>query len=382
MNTMFIAASMIKRLVRGHKTWLLHLFGPPIVVALLLGSLSTQIKGSVIVDIANLDRGELGGMLVQALRDEPAFLVREKRDRSELRESVIAEKTNAAIAIPADYSERLLSGRDAVVEHVGFRESDVADLALEAIDRKLERTARAIAQLRAAGVPEADLPAALLRLNDAERERHIEAEKLTVAGGGTETVFIVFGFMLMFMMMLMNRMVVIIAEDGRQHTIVRLHAAPVRTIEIALGYFLGSFAIGTIQVLVVMATATVIFPYAFSGIWSSFLVLECFLLAALGFASAFAGITAVRQRNPVMMAILMPTCMLGGCFWPVKLMPPFMQKLSHAVPQSWAIDALTQIAGGASLADVKLHLAVLVLFAAVLLTFGLNVVKPPEKAQK
>jgi ABC-2 type transporter/Polysaccharide lyase family 8, N terminal alpha-helical domain len=108
-----------------------------------------------------------------------------------------------------------------------------------------------------------------------------------------------------------------------------------------------------------------------------FIVMECFLLTALGLASTVAGL--IRNMNNVgaaNMLIIIPSCMLGGCFWPVSIMPDFMQKVANFIPQYWAIDAFTRLSEGQRLGDVGQNLAILGLFAVILISFGSVILKP------
>jgi ABC-2 type transport system permease protein len=70
--------------------------------------------------------------------------------------------------------------------------------------------------------------------------------------------------------------------------------------------------------------------------------------------------------------------MLGGCFWPVSIMPDWMQKLSNFVPQKWAIDAIERMATGQRLADIGMNLGVLTLLAVILIGIGSVILRPEE----
>jgi ABC-2 type transport system permease protein len=61
--------------------------------------------------------------------------------------------------------------------------------------------------------------------------------------------------------------------------------------------------------------------------------------------------------------------MLGGCMWPLAIVPEPMRLAGHLFPQAWAMDAfIALIAGNAGLGGIVRELAVLAVFAAVLLT--------------
>jgi ABC-2 type transport system permease protein len=151
----------------------------------------------------------------------------------------------------------------------------------------------------------------------------------------------------MFIMLLTNSTVAIIAEDRGQRTLTRLFAAPVRNLEIILGYFMGSFGVGTFQISVIV------------------------LFTRYGLGYHF-GLSLLHLT-------LIPSCMIGGCFWPIGLKPDALQKLANFVPQKWVIDAIMKLASGHLFIDIRLNLGILALFALVLITFGYGLLKPAEK---
>ncbi len=57
---------------------------------------------------------------------------------------------------------------------------------------------------------------------------------------------------------------------------------------------------------------------------------------------------------------------LGGCWWPLEIAPPALQKIALCIPTGWALKALNQlISFGSDFNAVLLPLAVLVGFGAV-----------------
>ncbi|MNC77213.1 hypothetical protein D3C75_1291160 [compost metagenome] len=76
--------------------------------------------------------------------------------------------------------------------------------------------------------------------------------------------------------------------------------------------------------------------------------------------------------------ILTPTCMLGGCFWPLSIMPEYMQKAANFTPQKWAIQAVDIAATGGGWNELWLPFAVLGLMAVILLALGSATLRPNE----
>ncbi|MNZ98349.1 ABC-2 type transporter [compost metagenome] len=111
------------------------------------------------------------------------------------------------------------------------------------------------------------------------------------------------------------------------------------------------------------------------------LVMEFFLLAVVGVVSAVAGM--VRNSSQLLQVntlIIMPTCLISGSFFPLSRLPEFIQRLANFTPQKWAILALDRLSGGSGLSGIVLPLAILLLYAVVMIAFGSAVLKPNRKS--
>ena len=61
--------------------------------------------------------------------------------------------------------------------------------------------------------------------------------------------------------------------------------------------------------------------------------------------------------------------MLGGCMWPLALVPGSLRAAGHSVPHAWAVDGWTTLLSrDGDLSAIMRDLAVLAGFAVVLLT--------------
>lgn len=189
------------------------------------------------------------------------------------------------------------------------------------------------------------------------------------------------GFTLMFMMTLISSVVSMMIDDRRQRTLSRMYTAPVRAYQIALGNFLGSLVVGSLQVIIVLALSRYVLRYDYGiPLLLHFLILMAFMMVSLGLASTVAGLIRNGQNAAMINSMIVtPTCMLGGCFWPLAIMPEFMQKIANFIPQKWAIEAVEIAATGGTFSDIALPLAILSLMAVILLAVGSAVLRPSER---
>ena len=71
------------------------------------------------------------------------------------------------------------------------------------------------------------------------------------------------------------------------------------------------------------------------------------------------------------MMLGMVMALLGGCWYPIELFPPFVQTAAKVLPTTWAMQGMLDIVlRGEGLAGVLLPAAVLVGFAAVFFVIG------------
>lgn len=378
MNSLWIAAQLVARTVNSRKGFIFGLLLPAVIISAFVGFLGMRGDGLPDVDIVDLDRSGSSAHLLHALAQTGDYRLHETEDREDATTRVTGNDTIGAIIIPAGFEAALLEGarpslqliRLQVSEQSIMLELDVADIA----------GAMAQAHRLADSFHDGAIPA----MADTVLQQHLDQQiKGSVVETGSQPdpqLHMVIGLTLMFLMILINQSVTTIVEDRHNQMLSRLYAAPVRSFQIGFGHFLGSFSLGTIQVLLITLLTRTLFSYDFGvSAWTQFLILEAFVLAAFGIASTVGGL--VRNKNQLSMIntlVMTPTCMIGGCFWPVSLMPDFMQKLANFVPQKWAIEAMTLASTGEPLSVISVHLGILILFAVVLLGFGVSILRPAQ----
>ena len=71
------------------------------------------------------------------------------------------------------------------------------------------------------------------------------------------------------------------------------------------------------------------------------------IVCVVGFGLMIAGLVKTKQQAMAISAVLIVvTCMLGGVYWPIDIVPELMQKMALAVPQSWAMSGFKEIISG------------------------------------
>ncbi|MCK5583442.1 MAG: hypothetical protein KAI33_06610, partial [Elusimicrobiales bacterium] len=79
-----------------------------------------------------------------------------------------------------------------------------------------------------------------------------------------------------------------------------------------------------------------------------------------------------KRGNPVAWILSAMEGLLGGIFFPVSVLPPFLQTLSKFIPLSYSIKALElSVYRGHSIMELKNEISILAIFAIFLLPISL-----------
>jgi ABC-2 type transport system permease protein len=158
----------------------------------------------------------------------------------------------------------------------------------------------------------------------------------------------------------------------------RLLAAPRRTWEL-----LGMLAIAPAQQMIAEALFMILAARLFFGVhWGNTLGLLLITAAVICLGVAivlFMGTVFKTRQQAVSLGpwIGVAIGMLGGCMWPLEVVPPFMKTLGHLSPASWAMEAyLGLIFDHATAMEVVPDAAIVLAFAAVIAMFGIVRLRP------
>lgn len=382
MSSLHIALHLIRRTMGSRRGLIMNVLLPAVVLAVMAGLFSSLQGGKAVILVGNADTGTLGSYLADSIKQETLYEVKldPALSEQELKDEVKNGKADASIYIPHDFTSKLLAGEHS--EAVLYRMNEQlwnASLATTLMT-EADRLVSTVQLVRTAGNgAEVDLNqmSALLEAESSPKAftTHVGMKLGNVVSNPT-----MIGLILMFLMLLVSQSIGFVMEDREQRTMARMFTAPLRSMDIAFGNFLGSMLVGTLQLVIVLSLTYYVFDYS-PGISFGYLllILEFFLIAAVGLASATAGLVRNKVHlGQINTMIITPTCMISGCFFPLSMLPDFMQKLANFTPQKWAIQAVDRLGGGGSLSDIGMYLFILLLIAAVTLAFGSVALRPNQ----
>jgi len=167
---------------------------------------------------------------------------------------------------------------------------------------------------------------------------------------------------------------IVFVEERNNGTLKRLVASPLSKPTILAGKTLGPLLVGIIQMAVLILAGQLIFGVQ----WGRSPLALIMVVLAFDLAAVSIGIflsTVVRtsdQAVGIMIAASMAMGALGGAWWPIEIVPKFMQTAGHFFPSAWAMDGFQAIIlRGAPPSGVIVPTAILLGFAV--LFFGLGI---------
>jgi ABC-2 type transport system permease protein len=152
----------------------------------------------------------------------------------------------------------------------------------------------------------------------------------------------------------------------------RALAAPVRPRDLVLGQTLCYLTLALGQALLIVLVGAVLFGVSWGDPVGAAALIG--LWALLGTGAGMVSGTLFRtpeQATAIGPAVGIAFGMLGGCMWPLEIVPEPVRLIGHLSPHAWAVDAwVTLLSRGGSVADIAGYLAILAGYAVVLLSIA------------
>lgn len=162
-------------------------------------------------------------------------------------------------------------------------------------------------------------------------------------------------------------------RERQRGTLQRLGALPVRRSQVLGSKILTYFTLGMLQYAIVFAVGLAVGLDFGPAPLLLLPVMAAFVLCCTGLTFAIApSLSSERQAGVVAQLLGLTLAALGGAWWPLEIVPRFMQWIGHLSPVAWAMDAFRDlIFYGGGWGDILPEIGVLL--AAAALCFGLGI---------
>ena len=188
------------------------------------------------------------------------------------------------------------------------------------------------------------------------------------------------GVLGMIMMLICAMMTSIaIVREKEMGTMEILLVSPMKPIYTMLSKIAPYFVLSIINFATIMLLSVFVLKVPIAGSFISlFVVSLLYIFVALALGLLVSTITNSQLAAMMVsgMGFMIPVMLLSGMIFPIENMPGFLQVISNIVPARWYIDAVkTIMIKGLSIGDVLKDVGVLVLMGTVLVTISLKLFK-------
>jgi ABC-2 type transport system permease protein len=350
-----------------------------------------------VIAVTNEDTDGFGAALITALEADPTLDVQPMTNAA-AQTAVEAQEATAALTIPANFSAALLAGAPLALDFYTradtVREVQPVEQAVLSAVTHLQGIASATAvsqqtadQLGLFNLDGLDIqPAAYqqdaiaqasaawqnppVTLRISEDEVVVQPENIIPSGinqsvPGMMTMFVTFG---------MIGGAAVLIEERQWGTLRRLAVMPIGKSSIIGGKLGGIVLAGIGQMVILIFAGALLFQFDWgnSPLGLALMVLSFALcMSSLGMLMA-ALVKTPAQANALGTILVLSMAALGGAWWPLEIVPEWLQMVGKLSPISWAMSGFHDIISrGLTATAVLPETAVLLIFSAVFLTIGL-----------
>ncbi|PEM04395.1 ABC transporter permease [Bacillus cereus] len=183
------------------------------------------------------------------------------------------------------------------------------------------------------------------------------------------------GYLIMFMLFSAANLSGHILKEKENRTYFRLLSTTIDGKKFILSNVGVNMIILTVQILITILFLTNVFH---TNINMPFIVmmgvLMLFALIAIGISLVLVAFSKnSASANAMQNMVIVPTCLLAGCYFPYDIMPNAVQKVANFLPQRWLLDTVSKLQQGMPFSE--LYLNILILFAFAIAFFLIAIYK-------
>lgn len=193
----------------------------------------------------------------------------------------------------------------------------------------------------------------------------LETQTVTDTSNHQSMTYRIIGFLILFMLMGAWSLTENILKEKENRTFYRLLSTPVSGKKYVIANIVVNLIMMSIQILITLLCLVGIFRVDTGVPFVSFLfVLWMFALIAVGLSLMILSFArSTKSGGALHQLIVIPTCLLSGCFWPAEIMPTYILKIADFLPQRWVLATITELQEGAQITELSLNFLIFLLFA-------------------
>jgi ABC-2 type transport system permease protein len=377
-KALLMAGSALRRLARDRLAMFFIVLLPVVIIAIIGITFGDAASERLPVGIADEGAGPLGDDLRAGLAASPALDPRAFDDPDALRKAVRRGVVSAGVVLPAGYDQALRAGQAAEVTFVTDLTRPAPAPVRSAVSAVVARQAAEVGAARFAA-ENADVPfdTALTRARALAGDQQQVRVEVTTIGGREDALPTGFNYtapanLVLFVFITSLAGAAALIEARRLGVTRRMLATPTSASTILFGEALSRFAVALLQGLIIFTVGWLVFGVDWGDPLAALVLVVTFSLVGTGVGMLLGSVLRnAEQATSIGPPVGIALGMLGGCMWPLAIVPEPMRVVGHLFPQAWAMDGfIALIAKGEDVTGIGIQLAVLGGFAAALLALA------------
>ncbi len=371
MTALAVAGASLRRMVRD-RTALFFVVLLPVLVIAIIGTV-VQNPGGFRIGVLTGQGSALATDLVDDLA--AAGPIHTMADEQSARTALRRGEIDAVVLIPPDLDATLLRAGDLAIPVLAggaeSTQSAVRSAISAAVARHAERIQAAAFAARTTGSTVAEQLPRATALQRVTPRITVLTENVA---SGSDYLPLGFGYSAPTMLVLfvfINALAggAAVVQTRQLGIYNRALAAPVRARDLVLGETLSYLMFSLLQSALIIGTGSLLFGVGWGNVPAAIALVVTWALVGTG-AGMLSGAVF---KSPDQAAAIGPVigiafAMLGGCMWPLEIVPDTVRTIGHATPHAWAVDAwITLLSRAGGIVDIASDLAVLAGFAVGML---------------
>ncbi|EJO5349002.1 ABC transporter permease [Clostridium botulinum] len=319
------------------------------------------------IGVVDLNESYLSKDMINSIESKKNFIVN-KVSKNNINKELLNKRVDCVVVIPKDFNEKIINGELKKIDIISIRGEDITSWIKNYLNyyidtlnniSKVSNKDKKIFKNLYDGYKKQDLKINYKTIGDKTKSKSVTKQSI--------------GLLLMFMLVASSTASSFILKDKANKTYYRIFCSNTSKSKYILANIISNFVIFLIQIFVILFMSLYVLKLNFYIDTSIMFIILCsFGLVSIGFGIIIAAFSkSLNQSSYLSNILITPTCMLSGCFWPLDIMPNFMQKLANIFPQTWILKAIDFLQQGKSFQDIIFHLTIVLLFALSFFVIGI-----------
>jgi len=374
MTALALTRATLTRVLRD-RTALFFMVLLPVAIIVVIGVTVSGFDRFRVGLVADAQAGPVARELAADLKGASALRARPYDTAADARTALRRAELDAVVVMPSGLDKDIRAGRSVTVRVLVEPSGSAGHAAVSSVSAVVaDHAARLQAARFAADETGGSFDDGLAAVRGAERAASPIAVRTETVDGQSDYLPLGYSYSTPTMLVLfvfINALAggAAIVQTRRTGVYARALAAPVSARTLVWGETLAHLVLALLQSVLIVGVGALAFDVAWGDPLAAAVLVTLWALVGTG-AGVLAGglFRTPEQVHAVGPALGIGLGMLGGCMWPLALVPDWLRGVGHAVPQAWAVDAWTTLLSrDGDLTAILPDLTVLGVFAAALI---------------